>query len=379
VSVAQRVWPWYSDDALQGVQDRLRSGQNLGAQGPDEAVEELEFRAREALAPPGHHTLSFGSGSSALFAAYRALGLEGAEVLVPTYTFRATVTALIAAGGRPVFYDARPDTGEADLDRIPRDALERASALVVTHMHGLVGSVSSFAALADRFGLHLVEDCSHAHGAIDEDGSRPGTGAVASVYSLGTTKLATGGLGGVAFFRDENAYHAAILAGQAKWRTSRDVPHHPLAGVGGGFHHRMSPVSAILASDHLRRLEQILCDKEIAVGQFLGRMEASRAPLTPVRPRGGRHQGLYKIHVKVDAAAPRDEVLAQFRAHGLRVRRPLRPLHLEPALSSLPRATDLSGVERYLEDIVEFDALDLHDPSATDGVLEALDGALAAA
>lgn len=358
-----RLWPWYSSEATRRVEKRVRVGFNLGDHVADDDVLELEEAARLALAPAGYRALSFSSGTSALFASYHALGLAGKLVLAPSYTFRATVTPLLAVGAKVRFYDVNFANGRTTWASFRERDLAAADALVVSHMHGLLNDSEQLNALAAAYDLRVVADCSHAHGAYDDRDARAGSGADVAVYSLGTTKLVTGGLGGVAFFRDNDTYRAAVLLGQLKWRALRDVPDDPNASVGRGFHHRINPLAAILATDHLTRLDNILAAKQGCVDQ-VAEVVAEEAPwLTPVRPAyPGHRQGLYKLHLRLCDPSRRCEVLTQLRRVGVRARVPARALHLEPGLAEIAAdSPDLLGTEGYLASALELDGLDLHD------------------
>lgn len=377
----EKLWPWYSAEALEDVRARIASGQNLGAQGADDDVLSLEAAAAHTLGDGdvATGTLSFSSGTSALFTAYRALGLGGTVVLAPSYTFRATVSALVAAGCDVRFYDVSPVDGRVDLDRLPEAELARASAIVVTHMHGILNDLTGLRALADRFGLAVIEDCSHAHGARDASGRPAGAAADVAVYSLGTTKLVSGGLGGVAFFRDGCVLERAVVLGQQKWRALRDAPDDPRARTGGGYHHRMSPLAAILARDHLRSLETNLAAKQAGVDRVVAALHGSGTGLRAVRPAAeGRFQGLYQLHVRVPPRSSRDAVCAHLRRAGVRARVPGRALHLERGFAPACRpVSPLTGTTDYLDDVIELDGLDLHDPSTAEVAVHVLRGALA--
>lgn len=356
-----RLWPWYSEDAVARVASRVRRGDNLGAHRSDDDVAEFEDLALARLGPAGCHTLSYSSGTGALFATYRALGLDGRAVLVPTYTFRATVTALVAAGGKPIFYDCDPETGLVAWDAIDGEAVRRADAIVVTHMNGLINDLDRLGELARKHVLQVVEDCSHVHGAVDHLGRRPGFGADAAVYSVGTTKLVTGGLGGVAFYRHQEHYERAVLLSQQKWRIQRLSDASKASHVGDGFHLRMSPLAAILASDHLRRLDEILSSKQHNVDAFCSAVESTA--LSPVRPStvGGR-QGLYKLNLRIPEQSDRGAVLAALTGRGLAVRVPNRPVHREVPFSGAA-GVELPGADIFSRRVVEFPAFDMHDPS----------------
>jgi len=124
-------------------------------------------------------------GRGALRLAARVLGLEGAEVLVPAYHHGVEVDALLAAGASPAFYEVGARWA-VDLDDLERRVGPRTRGILLTHFAGFPGPASQLRALADRYGLVLIEDCAQA--LLSSDGGVPlGTTGDASVFSLRTS------------------------------------------------------------------------------------------------------------------------------------------------------------------------------------------------
>src|SRR5262249_37803164 len=153
------------------------------------------------------------NGTAALLAAFWAIDLKpGDEVLVPSATFWASVVPMLWVGAIPVFC-------ESELDRLgldPADAEQRITsrtrALVVTHLWGMPAKMTDLIALARRHNLKIIEDASHAQGAIWRD--RPcGTLGDVGVFSLQTSKLAPAGEGGILLTNDEALLERAICLG----------------------------------------------------------------------------------------------------------------------------------------------------------------------
>ena len=144
--------------------------------------------------------LLFNSGTSAIYAMYEGLGLEpGDEVICPTYTFFATISPLMSTGARPVFCDCRED-GNINPDEIIRKITQKTRAVVVTHMWGIPCEMDTIHNICSRYGLALLEDCSHAHGA-SFGGQKVGTFGTAAAWSLQGQKIISGGEGGILCFQ----------------------------------------------------------------------------------------------------------------------------------------------------------------------------------
>jgi dTDP-4-amino-4,6-dideoxygalactose transaminase len=82
----------------------------------------------------------------------------GDEVIMPSYTFVSTANAFVLRGATPVFVDIRPDTMNIDEQLIEAAVTERTRAIVVVHYAGVSCEMDAIAAIADRFGLLVIED-----------------------------------------------------------------------------------------------------------------------------------------------------------------------------------------------------------------------------
>ena len=194
VRVARPTLPDY--DELSGeVRDLLRSG-FLSKGRRLRAFEEA------AAAHLGvRHAVAVSSCTAGLMLTYRALGLAG-EVVVPSFTFMATVSALVWAGARPVFADVDARTTNLDPGAAEDAVTPETSALVAVHNHGSPADVGALREVAERRGLRLVFDAAHAFGSLH--GGRPvGPEGDASVFSLSSTKLLAAGEGGVVATDDD--------------------------------------------------------------------------------------------------------------------------------------------------------------------------------
>lgn len=369
-----RLWPFWSASARDRAGQLLATGDLTGTS-PCPQVQGLEERAERVLAP-GRHVLATGSGTAALASAYAALGLSaGAEVLVPTLTFRATVTPLLQLGLVPVLVDADTSTGGLDVADAAARVTSRTEALVITHLWGRPASPDVARAFADRHHLALVEDCSHAHGTRWQ-GRPVGSVGDAAVWSVGTTKMVSGGLGGVLAAPEPTLIERAAVFGQPKHRACFLSPGAVLAALaqtGVGHNLRPSSVHAVLAADHLDCLAPILGLRNSRQREFETLLDTAGTgwELWP-RTADHTHGALYKWHAR--HRAPDQAVRVLTRA-GVRVRRPAPGLHRLPmfcdpdlARALLPRAPrpvaegPFPGAEALTDTLIEFDARDAYDP-----------------
>lgn len=109
------------------------------------------------------------NGTTALHCALMALGIgTGDEVIVPANTYIATAWAVTYTGAVPVFVDCTPDTWEIDPEKIEEKITEKTKAIIGVHLYGQPFEFGKVNAIAEKYGLYVVEDCAQAHAALYE-------------------------------------------------------------------------------------------------------------------------------------------------------------------------------------------------------------------
>lgn len=167
--------------------------------GPE--VEAFEHEFASASGAPS--AVGVGNGTDALALILRALGIgAGDEVITTPLSAAYTALAIVMAGARPVFADVDPRRLTLDPAAAERAITDRTAALLPVHLYGQPADMTALAALADRKGLALVEDCCQAH--LATCAGRPvGTFGAAGAFSFYPTKnLGALGDGGAVVTRD---------------------------------------------------------------------------------------------------------------------------------------------------------------------------------
>jgi dTDP-4-amino-4,6-dideoxygalactose transaminase len=146
-----------------------------------------------------------GSGTDALIFALKAVGVgEGDEVIVPSYTFVATVFAVLHLGAVPVFADVCLETCTLDPAAAARAISPRTKAILPVHLFGRMADMEALAGIAARKKLKLVEDAAQAHGATWK-AKMAGVLSDAACYSFYPTKnLGACGDGGMVVTQKED-------------------------------------------------------------------------------------------------------------------------------------------------------------------------------
>ena len=190
------------------------------------------------------------SGTSALFAAFKALGIgDGDEVIVPVNTFIASAWGPVHCGATPVFVDCTEDTWEIDPQKIEEKITERTKAIVGVHLYGHPFDFDSVKRIAEKYHLKVVEDCAQAHGA-EYKGKKVGTlGDVACFSFYPGKNLGAFGEGGAVVTNDPELYKKIELLRN----HGSDVRyHHDIVG----YNLRMDGIQGAILSVKLKYLDK---------------------------------------------------------------------------------------------------------------------------
>lgn len=243
-------WPVLTEQDEKAVLGVLRDGDIS----THRVIRELEQDYCEFSGMP--HALAHCNGTSALMAAFWAIGLKpGDEVLVPSATFWASVLPLVWLGAVPVFCESEPDRLGLDPTDMAKKITSKTKAIVVVHLWGLPSRMTEINALARKHGLKIVEDASHAQGASWR-GQACGTLGDIAVFSLQGGKLAPAGEGGMLLCRNYEYWERAVCFGDITRIIELETPARRFAATSFGIKTRIAPVSAAIARSQLRRLSQ---------------------------------------------------------------------------------------------------------------------------
>jgi dTDP-4-amino-4,6-dideoxygalactose transaminase len=201
------------------------------------------------------YALAMNSGTATLHSAYFAVGVgPGSEVIVPAYTWHATATPVLQCGATPVFCDIDADTLTADPADIERRITERTRAISVVHVWGSPCEMDQICAIAKRHGLAVVEDCSHAHGAVYK-GKPVGTWGEIGCFSLNASKAVDGGEAGVAVTEDPELFDRMLLFGHfGRIQRGQAANTFDIGDMSVGHKFRPHQCAMHLAMGSLRRL-----------------------------------------------------------------------------------------------------------------------------
>lgn len=198
------------------------------------------------------------NGTSALTSLFFALDLApGSEIMVPSYTFFASILPMRFFQYVPIFIDIDPRTACFDLEDAKRKLTPRTKALMPMHAWGLPCEMDHIAAFAKEKGLILLEDAAHAHGASMQ-GKAMGAWGVMGIYSFQATKVLPAVEGGMGMYQTREYYERAAAFGHYEDppKFPKDSPYRRYEGTGFGQKYRMHPFAAAVARQQLKGLNE---------------------------------------------------------------------------------------------------------------------------
>lgn len=217
-------------------------------------VIKLEQEVAKRVGVP--YAVAVNSGTSALLVALIGLGVgPGDEVIVPGYTFIASISSIIYARAVPILAEV-DRTLNLDPADVERKITPRTKAIMAVHMLGNPARLDELKKIADAHKLLLIEDCAQAFGARYKG---RGVGSIGDVgtFSFNVYKTITAGDGGMLVTRDEEAYRRFFGLhdqGHTPLRTGVEIGHRPFVGLD----FRMTELAAAVLLAQLKKVETIL-------------------------------------------------------------------------------------------------------------------------
>ena len=215
---------------------------------------EMEAEVCKVVGSKYAHAVS--SGSTAAQCAMVAAGIgAGDEVIVPPFTYIATIEAALMIGALPVFADI-DETLCLSAEGIRKAITPKTKGVCLVHMCGQMANMDEIMEVIRKYNLVLVEDAGQAMGA-SYNGVSTGLWGVAGAYSYDFFKIATAGEGGVMVTNDEAIYKLADCYsdhGHDHIGNNRGMENHPIIG----FNYRISELHAAVGLAQTRRIPYIL-------------------------------------------------------------------------------------------------------------------------
>lgn len=257
--------------------------------GPEQARFEAEFEAHL----DGAHAIAVSNGTAALYLALQALGVDGGEVLTPSYGFIGTIHAIRLAGATPRFVEVDPQTLCVNADTLQEGWTPNCRAVLPVHIFGTPAPMASIVDWAREKSLPVIEDAAEAVGG-QVDGRPAGTWGDAGVFAFYPNKQMTTGEGGLVITRDRAC--AELL----RSLRNQGRGHEEFEFVSPGFNFRLDEMSAALGRSQLARLPGFLAARDARAEAYRDRLAGTPglALLPPVPAPDRRSWFVFPVFVE---------------------------------------------------------------------------------
>ena len=280
--------------------------------------------------------LATANGTSALITSLAALGIgPGDEVIVPPYTFVATVNAVLLLHALPVFVDTDRQTFQIDAARIEAAMTPETRAIIPVHLGGSAANLDGILPIASRRGVPVVEDACQAHLA-EWRGRKVGTYGTTGCFSFQASKNLNSGEGGAVLTNDPTVLEACFRF------------HNNSRGRGGngndfsymrpGANLRMTEFQAALLQAQITRLEAQAKTRDDNAAYLTGRL-AQIPGIAPAKmydgcTRNAWHLYMFRYDPAEFSGLSRAQFLKALAAEGIPASAGYAPLNTQPFLET---------------------------------------------
>ncbi|MBD5211100.1 MAG: aminotransferase class V-fold PLP-dependent enzyme [Bacteroidales bacterium] len=298
------------------------------------------------------NVVALSAGTAAVHLALDILGVgKGDEVICQSMTFAASANPIVYLGGSPVFVDSEADTWNMD-PALLRKAIEariaatsrKPKAIVVVHLYGMPAKMNEIMAVAQEYGIPVVEDAAEAIGS-EYCGRKCGTIGRFGILSFNGNKMITTSGGGALVCPDEaSAKRALFLATQA--RENRPYYYHESIG----YNYRLSNVSAAIGCAQMEVLPDRIARRRAIHDIYVEMLRDNVNVTGQCNPSSDfdSNYWLSTILLKDSSPVTADRLRELLAEHRIETRLLWRPMHMQPIYADAPAY--LNGVSERLFD-----------------------------
>ncbi len=289
----------------------------------------------------GVHVTALSAGTAAIHLGLVQLGVtQGDEVICQSFTFSASANPITYQGGKPVFVGSEPDTWnmsprflrEAIDDRIAKTG-RKPKAIIPVHLYGMPAQMDEILAIADEYGIPVLEDAAEALGS-EYRGRKCGTfGEFACLSFNGNKMITTSGGGALVCRTAEEAARTKFFATQARDKA----PHYQHSHI--GYNYRMSNICAGIGRGQMYVLED-----HIARRREINRLYRTLLQDVPgiafhTNPDADFDSNYWLTCIVVNADVTgftREELRLRMEQENIETRPLWKPMHLQPVFADCP-------------------------------------------
>ncbi|MDP3562930.1 MAG: DegT/DnrJ/EryC1/StrS family aminotransferase [Methanoregula sp.] len=270
------------------------------------------------------HAVAINNGTAALHAALLAADIgHGDEVIVPSFSFIATASAVLMCGAKPIFCDVNDQTYTINPEQLEERVTPRTRAVIGVHLYGQPFDIEGVQKVCELHNLKLIEDAAQAHGAL-YNGSKVGSFGHFGCFSFYATKNMITGEGGMVT-TDEKAYAERLRLIISHGQSVKYV-HTRL-----GYNYRMTDMAAALGIVQLKKLDKFNLRRRKNADFYNANLSVKGLVSPYVAP--GMHHVYHQYVIRLTEEFPmkRDAFMDYLKSKGIgsAVHYPI-PIHRQP-------------------------------------------------
>lgn len=272
------------------------------------------------------YAISVCNGTCALHLALLSLAITyGDEVIVPSFTYIATVNAVRYTGAIPVFADCEKDTRNIDVENLESLITPRTKAIIVVHLYGHPCDMDKILKIAKKHKLYLIEDAAEALGSEYKGKKVGGIGDI-GVFSFFGNKIITTGEGGMLVTNNRNIAEKAYLLKTQGVSSNKQYYFEVI-----GYNYRMTNIEAALGLAQMENIDYFINKKREIASLYSKKLSDIYGLTLPVeKPYAKSSYWMYSILVEDVFSMNRDRLMSTLKEVGIETRPFFYPCHVLP-------------------------------------------------
>ena len=317
----------YSDqEDIDAVTKILKRG-TYWATGPE--IQEFETKIAEYIGT--RYALTFNSGTSALHTLLLTCDIKYMEVIVPSFTFIATVNSVVLAGGIPIFAETETETFGLDAEDVEKKITPRTKAIIALHYGGFPSKdIEKLRQIADKNNILLIEDAAESIGSHINQ-KKVGTFGHAAMFSFCQNKILPIGEGGMIVTNSQQIYEKAkLLRSHGRVEQAEDYFSNTQDNdyIQVGYNFRMPTICAALGISQLKKIQKII-DLRREKADYLTKHLKEIPEIKLLREIPGHYQTYQTYVIQLPDKETRDNLQSHLTNKRIRTKIYFNPVHLK--------------------------------------------------
>lgn len=360
--------PAINNEEIKSAVEVLKSG--WMAHGPKNHEFEDQFRSYLGV----KHAITMNSCTSALLLAIETLGIKG-EVVAPSFTFVATVNAILLAGAKPVFADIDETTRNISPDRIIEAISDKTEAIMVVHYAGLPADMPKIIEIAEKYHLRIIEDSAECLGG-SYNGIKAGNYDI-GCFSFFPTKNITTCEGGMLTTNDDQLaakVRSLCAHGIDSTTYKREKERRPWLRISSqfGYNLRMSNLLAAIGVEQMKKLEKLNDERQKLAERYIKRLSHIPSILPQDVPDGFVNS--WQMFTILVPQSFRNELLHYLRSNGVEASVHFDPpVHEQAIYHNIKQGTALEVTQKVARSLITLPIFPDMSPEDIDYICELID------